>query len=405
MLRLLRMSAGIRFAIMFANRLQRYLISEILRPSFGALVILTFVLLTSRILRVLELVIDRGVDLSSALLLFSRLLPALLVVTIPFALLIGTLIGFSRLSADSEIVAMRSNGISYYALLRPVIVVALVTSLITGWLTLYVEPASRHNFRTALVALSTENATLALQPEIFNRSIPGLVIYPRTIGSNGQIGEVFIADSRLSKNPVLIFAQSGTIVSHENTGQLMINLVNGSIHQGGGATKRSDYQMVNFHQYQLAIDLIQNPAKNRTSEAKISEMDLRSLWQGSMTAETSRSKRKHLTEIHQRFQLSTAPFVFALLATPLGIRNHRSGRSAGFAIGLFIFLLYFISNSFCETLVIEKDLPVAVTLWAPTLIFIFCGVFMARRAAREMSYGLPGEQLIRRFLQRLKRRS
>ncbi|PLX81401.1 MAG: LPS export ABC transporter permease LptF [Desulfuromonas sp.] len=404
MLRLHRMAPVIRFAIMFVNRLQRYVLLEILRPTIGALVILTFVLLTSRILRVLELVINQGMAFLNALFLFSKLLPALLVVTLPFALLIGTLIGFSRLSADSEVVAMRASGVSYYALLRPVVGIAIITSIVTGWLTLQVEPASRHSFRNALAALSTEHATLALQPGTFNRSIPGLVIYPQSIGSNGRLGTVFIADSRLSKTPTLIFAREGVVGNRGDSPQMTLNLVNGSIHRSGSTDKKNDYQRVDFQQYQLSIDLNQGADKSRTKRTRISDLDLTSLWQGSRQAATPRLQRKHLTELHQRFQLATAPLVFALLATPLGIRSHRSGRSGGFTIGLIVFLLYFMSNSFCETLVIEKEYPVAATLWTPTFLFLICGFLLTRRAARELPYGLPGGFLLKRLFDNLRRR-
>lgn len=390
---------------MLANRLQRYVLRETLLPAFGAVAILTLVLLSGRILRVLELVIDRGVSFADALALFARLLPAFLVLTLPFALMLGILFGFSRLSADSEIVAMRAAGVSYYALLRPVLAVALATSLLTGWLSIQLEPESRHAFRQALLSITSQHATLALEPGVFNRALPGLVIYPRSILRGGEeFDTVFIADSRLAANPTLFFAKHGRIVTDPATQTVYLQLSDGTVHGQSEHAGEEAYQLIRFDSYQLALQQTLESMNPGNRSNKVSEMTMGELLDGSTKAASPRQRRKHLAEFHQRLLLAVAPLVFALLATPLGISSHRSGKSGGFTAGLLVFLGYYLSNSFCETLVIERNLPAVATLWAPTVFLTLCGIELSRRTVREQPFGLPGERLLRQTVRRLLRR-
>src|SRR6185295_18899084 len=92
--------------------IDRYIFKEILVPFFLGLGIFTFILLIARILKMVELVVNRGVPAWQIIKLFSCILPAFLEVTVPMALLLSILVAFGRLSADSEIVALKTCGVS-----------------------------------------------------------------------------------------------------------------------------------------------------------------------------------------------------------------------------------------------------------------------------------------------------
>ena len=102
-----------------AIRIHRYILKEIAVPTGLGMLILTFVLFMGRILKLAEMVINKGVPLGEIGKLFAFLLPNFLVITLPLAFLLGVLLGFGRLSADSEIVALKSSGISLYGMLQP----------------------------------------------------------------------------------------------------------------------------------------------------------------------------------------------------------------------------------------------------------------------------------------------
>ena len=97
----------------------RYVMRELLVPFLLGIAIFTSILLIVRILKLVEMVVNRGVPFLQILRLFSYILPAFLEVTVPMALLLAILVAFGRLSSDSEIIALRASGVSFYRLIVP----------------------------------------------------------------------------------------------------------------------------------------------------------------------------------------------------------------------------------------------------------------------------------------------
>ncbi|MCH8819494.1 MAG: LptF/LptG family permease [Acidobacteria bacterium] len=97
---------------MTVQRIHKVIYAEILSPSLIALTVLTFIVFTREFGRLAEMLIRKSADTLTVIQVVLSLLPAVLIFTVPFSFLIGTLIGFSRLSDDSEIIAMRASGIS-----------------------------------------------------------------------------------------------------------------------------------------------------------------------------------------------------------------------------------------------------------------------------------------------------
>ena len=157
-------------ATMSNPRINRYILREITIPMGLALSIFTFVLLMGRILKLVELVINKGVPPADIARLFLCLMPSFLIVTLPLSFLLGVMLGFGRLSSDREIMACKASGISLYQLAFPVILLALLTCLGNASLTLMIRPASETAFREQLFKISASRASIAIQPNVFNDS-------------------------------------------------------------------------------------------------------------------------------------------------------------------------------------------------------------------------------------------
>src|SRR5512137_1242649 len=97
-----------------------YLLKEVLPIFFIGILTFTFMLLMDKILKLIELIVTRGVSLSQILMLLFFISPSFLVFTIPMGVLLGILLALGRLSADSEIVALKASGFSLYQLFIPV---------------------------------------------------------------------------------------------------------------------------------------------------------------------------------------------------------------------------------------------------------------------------------------------
>jgi len=360
--------------------IQRYIIREVATPMAISLVVFTFVLLMGRLLKLVELVIDKGVPFSEIFMLFITLFPSFLVITLPLSFLLGVLLGFGRLSSENETIAMRASGISLYTLLKPVLIIAVITALITGILTLVLEPSGKSAFKQQVFSIATSRASAGIEAGVFNRSFDGITLYVREIDSGGGLRDIFIADRRVENETVIINARKGSIQTDGKKQNLILSLEQGSIHRQPEKNQQG-YQLASFARYQLSFRFDEEGTEKRRHR-KVSELrtgdilNKRKLSEGEDLAELT-------AELHRRLTLPFAPIVFALAGQPLGIQTHRSGRGGGFAIAIFLFLAYYVLMTLAKTLALELTTLTAFIMWLPTLIFILCGLFLVRQTARE----------------------
>lgn len=387
---------------MSAPRIQRYILREIAVPAAMGLIIFTFVLLMGRTLKLVEMVVNKGVPLGEMLRLFFCLMPAFLVITLPLSFLLGVLLGFGRLSSDGEIIALKSSGISLYGLLRPVLVLALIFSAATSALTLWAEPAGNASFRTLLFQIAASRASVGIEPRVFNDEFDGLVLYADGVDEQtGAMKGLFISDERMDKSPATITASRGRLISDPEALVITLRLEDGAIHRRP-AGERESYQTIHFASYDINLNMGQKlAAEERPRKAK--EMTLAELREAALDG-AHQQQRAFGAEVHRRLILPLAPLLFALVAVPLGIQNQRSGRGGGFAVGLGVFLFYYILHSFAETLAVEGGYPMGI-LWAPTVLFLGAGLYLVRLSALERRVYLLDvvTEGVRRTLRRLAR--
>jgi lipopolysaccharide export system permease protein len=373
---------------MIAFRIQRYLLREIAAPMVMALVIFTFVLMMGRSQKLMEMVINKGVPLGQIFHLIANLLPAFLVLTIPVALLIGVLLAFGRLSAESELVALKACGVNLSLLMRPVLVLALLSCLITAALTLYIEPTANAAFRRQAFAIASSIATIGIQPMTFNDDFSGLVLYAAEVDDkNGKMSNIFIADERPGTLPATIFASTGGIQIDQDDQSLNLRLKDGAIHRHDD--NNDAYQIIQFETYGLRVNLNDSEDKGKVLNRKESELNLPDLLQARKTPQDTKEARILNAALQKRFVMASTPLIFILIGVPLGIRSQRSGRGANFALALFIFLLFYILFTLSKTLVIDLGLP-ALFMWLPVVVFTSAGLFLLRAAAneREINFSL-----------------
>ncbi len=339
-----------------------------------------------RLLKLVELVINKGIPLIDIAQLFISILPSFLVLTIPLAFLLGVMLGFGRLSADGEILALKSSGISLYQMTRPILLLSLPACLLTAAMTLYLRPVCETFFRQQLFDIAANHASIGLQPQVFNDEFDGLVLYANHIDDrSGTMKQVFISDERNSSAPAIIMAEKGLIVPDSRNRKLLLRLEQGTMHRqpqdNSDSTEEDTYQVLHFSSYDVNLDLEQQATATKQRRRKNKELTLVEL-QNTIKSGPTEKRQGLLAELHTRLAVPAAPFLFALLAIPLGIQPHRSGRGGNFALALGIFLCYYLMFSFTDTLVADAGWP-AVTLWLPNLCFLLSGLYLLYRAAIE----------------------
>lgn len=371
---------------MFKQRINLYITREVVVPTLLGLLIFTFLLLMGRIPRLTELVINKGVPLTDILQLFSYMLPNFLSITIPLSFLLGVLLAFGRLSADSEFVALKASGVSLFTLLKPILLLALLICLGNYYLNTVAIPQSKTSFRSKIFSIAASRANVGIEAGIFNDEFDGIVLYAAGMEeSSGVMRGVFISDEREGNVPATIFAAQGRFISDPEQLTLTLRLDNGNVHRQPPAAKGepSTYQTIAFSSYDINLDMGQHLQQEQNRRRSKGELSMLELKQAMEQADNPTQFLRLEGEQYKRIVTAFTPLVFALVGVPLGLQSNRSGKGSGFALALAISLAYFILLSFSRTLAVKGYLPTSLTLWTANLVFLIGGSFFLYRTALE----------------------
>ncbi|HOI16054.1 MAG TPA: LPS export ABC transporter permease LptF [Geobacteraceae bacterium] len=379
--------------------LYRYIGREIITPFLLGFAVFTFVLLMGRFIKLAEMVIAKGVPLSDVLRLVVYMLPSFSIVTIPMSFLLAVLLAFGRLSADSELTAMKATGISLYGLLPPVIAFAVIAYLTTTSITVYALPWGNTAFKTLLYNAINTRVNISLKDRVFNDDFPGLVIYvARYDEEKHHISGILIYDERNPEETVTIFAKNGLIMTDPDKKALRLRLLDGGVHRPRG---KSGYQLMEFESYDLSVNFNQNYKIVPTiNELDMTFRDLRKAMAN--PGNDARTTRDLFLEFHRRLALPFACFVFALIGVPLGLQNRRAGKSSGFSICIALLLLYYILLTAGKTLGQKGVISPAISMWLPNILFIGLGLYLFSKTANDQR--IPVFELPARLLQRARLR-
>lgn len=363
--------------------LDRYILREMVVPFLLGLAIFTSILLIVRILKLVELVVNRGVPLAQMLRIFSYILPAFLEVTVPMALLLAILVAFGRLSSDSEVIAMRAAGISLYRLLVPVATFAFVIALLTGWLSVTARPWGNSHLRQGLYEIVKTRAAAGIKAKVFNDEFKNLVIYVDRIRPASDVLEgILVADTRDPSLHNTVYAATGRLITNERRHSLTLRLENGGIYSTGD--KDEGYQDTRFTTYDITLDLNAALSQLRDRERDVSELTLRELRdtiaEKIASGDPANAER---VEIQRKLAIPFACLVFAAIGVPLGIQPTRAVHSRGFSLSLGLIFLYYLLLTFGQNLGDRGSLPPAVAVWLPNVVLAVVAAILLLRAGQE----------------------
>ncbi len=366
---------------MLGRTLTRYLLLQVLGPFAAGLALFTFVLLIARILKLIELVVNRGVPFGQVALIFAYVLPAFLEVTVPMAVLLACLLAFGRLSADSEIIAMRAGGLSLGQIAAPALAFGALVSLLALPLSLHVRPWANNALREGLFELARTRAGAGLQENVFNDGFPGLTLYAEQVDNSGErLHGLLIADSRSGETPATIVAREGVVVPDTGSRAIKLRLLDGTILRSSPTDRSVDE--TRFSVYDISLDLPDAIGTSASRKLDVSERDLETLHKNAAAGE-SEDALSAATEIARRLAIPAASLVFAVLAVPLGIQPVRAVRSRGLAVSLAIILVYYLLLTGAEGLARRGVVPVTPALWTPNLVLGAAGLGLLWRAAHD----------------------
>ncbi len=362
--------------------LTRYILREVTAHAFIGVAIFTFVLFTRDLGRILELVVRASAPLPSVAEIFFFTVPLALTYTIPMSVLVGILIGLSRLAADSEITAMRASGMGVWNFLRVLSIFVVATWLMALANGLYLAPMSQAALGHLEERLKGSQVSFEVQPRVFYEGFPKVVLYVQDVKSAQGAAlwkGVFMADLSDAANPKITLAKEGIVVS-EGQDRLHLHLIDGSAHETD--PKNPDkYQISTFQQTDIPIDL--PSSENKTDEAFPAALMSTLALPDKAAHSDAVAKRWYLIEFHRRFALPTACLVLALVGIPLGLSSKKSGKSGGFVLTILLVFVYYTVSLIGVSLARQGRVAPWFGAWLADLAFLALGIFLLMRSEKR----------------------
>jgi LPS export ABC transporter permease LptF/LPS export ABC transporter permease LptG len=361
--------------------LTRYILREVTSHAVIGVAIFTFVLFTRDLGRILELVVRASAPLPSVVEIFLYTVPLALTYTIPMSVLVGILIGLSRLAADSEITAMRASGMGVWnfgRVLAIFVAAAWALALLNG---LYLAPRSLASLGHLEDQLKGSQVSYEVRPRVFYEGFPKLVLYVQDAHSaqGGAVWNgVFLADISDAANPRITLAREGILVP-EGQDRLHLHLTDGSTHETD-TTQADKYQISSFEQTDIPIELASS--ENKSEEIPVKAIGTWELRDRARDVDPV-TARWYLIEFYNRFALPTACLVLAMVGIPLGLSSKKSGKSGGFVLTIVLVFVYYFVSLIGVSLAKQGRVSPAFGAWLANLVFFAAALYLLWQAERR----------------------
>ena len=389
--------------------LARATFREILSGAFLGTLLFTFVLFLQRIGKLFELLVRSSAPPETVGHLFLLVLPPILTFTLPVGVLVGILIGLSRMSGDGEIIGMRAAGVPSRRVVFPILVFACLALAATAAASLWLTPLSIRETYRIVNRLSAAQLTAEIQPRVFEEQFgQNTVLYVGDVIAGPMVRwrQIFLADLRPPEErstggqdkgdqPRITLAREAIAVPDVANNRIQLAMIDGSTHEAG--KDPADYYNTAFPRGAQAL---QAPRPSEVRARPFVEMDTGPLWR-----EARRSIDARI-ELHQRLALPLACVLLALVGIPLGISSRKAGKSAAFVMTVALAFLYYMGLISLINLARQGTLPVPVAVWTPNVVFALAGLTLLLRLEKPGDRDLVAtiktrfQVLLQRFLQR-----
>jgi lipopolysaccharide export system permease protein len=362
--------------------LNRYILKEVSIPFVLTLMILTVTAFLSKIIKLVDLLVTHGVSPSFSFWFIVSVMPSFLRYTLPLSLLVAILITFTRLSSDSEITAMKASGLSLFSVMKPIMALAFVVFVLNLLVTLYAFPWGNMKLKSIIYDTARSNMAAGIEEQTFYDRFKGMVFYvDRLKSGENEMEGIFISEKTEGEESNIFFAKRGVFISGTGDTPLYLKLYDGTIHRR--SADEDAYHIADFSTYLLGIE---PPQMGGTA---ISDRTHRELYPKELLEWARKSKSMGhktgalLVNIHKRFSLPAAVFIFALLGVPLGMQKIRSARFAGFSIAIGVVLVYYMLSTVLETLGDAEAINPILSAWGSDIIMGGAGLYIFYMTARD----------------------
>ena len=362
--------------------LTRYIIGEIASYFFIGLVVLTFVIYVRPLSQLLALLVRHDLTSGQIAELFALPIPSILTLTLPMAVLLGTLMALVRMGSDGEVVAVGAAGLGWGQFIRPVLLFATAGLLLTGWMSLSLAPAAERKLNTMEVRLEATQARYAIKPRVFIEQFPKLLLYIHDIrGPREEWHGIFIAEAGVHGPLKVTLAKTGKLVTGPMGRQWTLHLNQGETHELDAQDPRR-YSIISFGETDIPIKRPGNTAAGPLRPRMLTPAEL------IREARNPATRRGALVELNYRLALAFAALVLALAGISVGLSTSKGGKGAGLVMTLALVFIYYILMAAGKNLAEEGKVGPTLGLWTANFIFGASGILLlldipAARSARH----------------------
>lgn len=229
------------------TQIERYILKRMASLTFWSLIAVTLLVMTTQVLIRVDVLTTTGQAFGAFMLLAATVIPSVLSVVAPFALLIGVAQVLSGMNSDSELVVVEAAGARPATVLRPVLLLSAAVSIMVLLVANFVEPWSNRKLYDVLAQAQSDLFSVAVRSGTFMKLEDGLYVQVNEKLPGGALGGIFLSDTRTEGTEAIYYAKNGIIRPSPDSDILL--LIDGELQQRD--TSNSQISIVTFSSYAL----------------------------------------------------------------------------------------------------------------------------------------------------------
>lgn len=376
----------------------KYILKQVAASALGTVALFVFVLVLGNVVKEVMGDLTAGrMSISFFLYIVALIIPGVIPYALPLGMLTGILLVFGRMSAQSEIVAMKACGRSLYSMAAPVFFLAICASLFSLAINFYYAPAADYAYKNALKNIIRANPLQFITPGSFIKEFPGYVIYAKEAEGSDLIGfRIWELDGQ-GRATVAIQSDRGILSYDDAADEILLTLKNGTAErsrQDDPEDLRKPLPTARFDELVIKLPLGEIIGSMDKSGKQLKRMTLgelleaRNKWHPRPDSETTpelafRDRIEVQLQIQKNFAMAFSIFSMVLLAIPLGIKASRSETFANVGIALALAMSYYLLTVLISWLEKYPTIRPDLLIWIPNIIFQIAGVALIIRSSKN----------------------
>jgi len=361
-----------------AQTLTWYILKELSGTFFFGVMAFTVLLVAGDLLfKIADLIIERGVSFWVVIRLFCYRLPSVVILTLPMACLLSTLLTFGRLSASNEMVALNASGVSFQRILKPVLIASLCVGVLSLLLNETLVPLSNRAAENLMKFEIAREKPSLLKERVFlrdesNGQLKRVIYISRLMPREGAMRDILIqefTDGRLSR---ITTAEKGSWSNNKWT------LEKGEVFQVD--EKGTVELLYRFSSQQIELDLTPREVSRATRNP--GEMGMFELIDHiRLVSKQGVNVQPLWVTLHLRIAVPLASIVLAIIGSAFGVTPQRRGTGFGFGLSILIVFAYYVVMSFSKSFGQSGHISPMLAAWIPNIMFSIFGIFLVRRVS------------------------